>query len=649
MSGDNFRSDVYSREIDDSSAIQFSSNTYAILFGASKRGPKEPIFVTNYAKAVEIFGKPEPTISRWMYDAMSYFTQGGGAWMQRVLPSDVTYGGTIIQNKLVGGVRTQGRQNVAREIPEDINLMTAGGASNIDDNLFYIYCWGPGSYSGKIRIKINSDNIRYPVLDVPACVPVNASPASYSLLATGTYNYVVTAYTRKGETIATAPVTINISNTGRGARIRLQSKVSGASGYKIYRKLSSGSTYQLVYTMPFTSTEWIDYGRNTPQSVSPPVSDTIPNDHTFGVLVYDEEYSKTTPKETFNVSLVPRLSEAGEQLEIEEVINSRSTLIRVISNGSLLSSVPLVYAMDDFYLQAGDSGSAISDSDIINSIEKFRDAEKYPASLILDCGNTQVTVQKAIQSIVEERKWMIGILNVPSRFQDAASAVDYRANTLSISSSRCALFTNDILIKDTLNDQKVYVPPSGMVAAALAYTDKVANPGYSPAGFRRGVVSQALGLRYNYNPTEKDQLASAQVNYYSLERNYGAVLRESYTLQSEYSSLSYISVRRIIDIAEENTEKALRFFLQEPNDEFTALQLAALLRDYYQLMVSNRMIKRFEVTTQTPDAEVQLGNRMIYTVIEPLLPMVRIFHTTIISKQGADFQEVLERYTQAES
>jgi hypothetical protein len=209
------------------------------------------------------------------------------------------------------------------------------------------------------------------------------------------------------------------------------------------------------------------------------------------------------------------------------------------------------------------------------------------------------------------------------------------------------LFNNDHQIKDPYNDVLVYVPPAGVAAAALAYTDRVANASFSPAGFRRGVAPDTIRLRHTYNKTDRDMMAEAQVNYSTTERGYGAVLREAYTLQADYSSLSFISVRRIIDIAEENTERALRIYLQEPNDDMTALQLASQLRDYYQLMVDARMIKRFEVTTKTSDADIQLGNRRVYTIIEPLLPTVRIHHTTIISKQGADFQEVLERYTAA--
>lgn len=642
----NYRSDVYSYEIDDSFSTVFTSNTYAILFGAAKRGPVEPQFITDYENAVALFGKPDASVSKMMYEAMSFFRQGSGAWFQRVVPDDIAYGGALVQNKQVLGIRTLGVTPLTADNPQDVDLTTAGGATTLDDNLLYFYSWGPGSYSKSIRIAITSNNLIAPELN-PATSVALTPVGQTSLLAAATYNYVVTAYNTYGETVASSPVSVVIA-AGQAARVVLTAQVSGAAGYRVYRKLSTDSTYAFIGTMAQGQADYYDYGRTTPAvGTMPPVTPTIATQKVFTVSVYDETVSKTVARETYECSLNYNTAASGQQTEIEEQINNNSKLIRVVSNGKLLSTEPTMYSITPFYLTEGDSGSAISDGNIILALDKFKDAELYPASLILDCGYTQVTVQKAINSLVSERKYMIGLLSVPSNQQSATQAVNYRAITLGLNSNRCALFCNDHLIKDPYNDVLVYIPPAGVVAAALAYTDRVANPAFSPAGFRRGVAPDTIKLRHTYDKTQRDLMAAAQINYFTPERGYGAVLRESYTLQTDYSSLSYISVRRIIDIAEENTERSLRLYLQEPNDEMTALQLASQLRDYYQLMVDGRMIKRFEVTTRTSDADIQLGNRRVYTVIEPLLPAVRIHHTTIISKQGADFQEVLERYTAA--
>lgn len=640
----NYRSDVYSYEIDDSFSTVFSSNTYAILFGAAKRGPVEPQFITDYEDAIALYGQPDASVSRMMYDGMSFFRQGSGAWFQRVIPDDVTYGGALVQNKLVTGTRVLGVTGITADTPDDVDLQSAGGATTLNDNLFYIRSWGPGSYSKNIRIEIRSNNLISPELNSGTSIPVVPVGQS-SLLAAGTYNYVLTAYNTYGETVGSTPVTIVIT-AGQLAKVVLSAQVNGAVGYRVYRKLDADSTFAFIGTMAAGQGDYYDYGRTTVQvGVVPPVTATIETQKVFTLSVFDESISKTVSRESYDCSLDYFTSISGVQTEIEEQINNQSKLIRVTSNGKLLSEVPVIYSLPAFYLTEGSSGSAISDGNIILALAKFEDAEQYPASLVLDCGYTQVTVQKAIASLVESRKWMMGLFSVPSNQQGASESVNYRAITLGLNSNRCALFNNDHLIKDPYNDIQTYVPPAGVAAAALAYTDRIANAAFSPAGFRRGVAPDTIKLRHTFNKTERDMMASAQVNYFTSERGYGAVLREAYTLQTDYSSLSYIAVRRILDIAEENSERALRIYLQEPNDEMTALQLASQLRDYYQLMVDGRMIKRFEVTTKTSNADIQLGNRRVYTIIEPLLPAVRIHHTTIISKQGADFQTTLERFT----
>jgi hypothetical protein len=133
---------------------------------------------------------------KMMYEAMSFFRQGSGAWFQRVVPEDVEYGGIMVQNKLVAGVRTLGISPLTAENPQDVDMLTAGGATTVDDNLFYLYSWGPGGYSKNIRIEVSSNNLIEPELNAAQSIAITPVGQS-SLLAPATYNYVVTAMDRR--------------------------------------------------------------------------------------------------------------------------------------------------------------------------------------------------------------------------------------------------------------------------------------------------------------------------------------------------------------------------------------------------------------------------------------------------------------------
>ena len=53
-----FRSDVYSREIDLSQVVRLTSNSFAICVGRAAQGPVDPVFVSNFDEWVQIYGEP---------------------------------------------------------------------------------------------------------------------------------------------------------------------------------------------------------------------------------------------------------------------------------------------------------------------------------------------------------------------------------------------------------------------------------------------------------------------------------------------------------------------------------------------------------------------------------------------------------------
>jgi hypothetical protein len=509
---DNYRSDVYSYEIDASFSMRIVSNTYAIMFGAAKRGPVEPKFVTTIDDAVKMYGKPDASVSKWLYDAMSFFEQGSGAWMTRIVPTDAQYGGKLVQNFVAGSSRVMSVANMTTYEPTDVDLTTAGAATSLDDNLFYIYSYGPGSWSSRLRVQITSNNIIAPVINSTTSSAATPVAGRTSILPAGQHSYIVTAYNTSGETVGSAALTLT-TTAGQAVYLQLTSQIVGAMGYRIYRRSPAETVYSLIGTMAYGSNEYDDLGRTTPDTtIHPPVVSTVTLQDYFSLSVFDESVSAVTPAETYECSFQQRTNANGDQTELEMAINSKSKLIRVRSNGRYLSSVPVVYPMASFYLSAGNSGSAITDSDIILALKQFEDRDAYPAAMVLDSSYTMVTVQKAVVALAEKRKYTIAMLNVPSGEQQAQDAINYRSLKLSISSNRAALFCNDHLIKDPYNDIQIYVSPAGKAAARIAYTDRVTNASYSPAGFRRGVSITTLSLRHRYSPAEKDQLAYANVN-----------------------------------------------------------------------------------------------------------------------------------------
>ena len=65
---------------------------------------------------------------------------------------------------------------------------------------------------------------------------------------------------------------------------------------------------------------------------------------------------------------------------------------------------------------------------------------------------------------------------------------------------------------DKYNDVFRFVPLNGDTAGLCAYTDGVADPWFSPAGYNRGNVRGAIKLSFNPTKAERDRLYRARVN-----------------------------------------------------------------------------------------------------------------------------------------
>ncbi|HEV3344703.1 MAG TPA: choice-of-anchor L domain-containing protein, partial [Pirellulales bacterium] len=112
--------------------------------------------------------------------------------------------------------------------------------------------------------------------------PIQTTPTGSSTggtLATGTYYYVVTALTPSGETTASGEVSAAVS--GPTAEVTLNwYPVVGATGYKIYRGLTSGAENVLAGLVSGgTTSSFVDTGAVVASEQSPPVNQPFTTDY----------------------------------------------------------------------------------------------------------------------------------------------------------------------------------------------------------------------------------------------------------------------------------------------------------------------------------------------------------------------------------
>ena len=275
------------------------------------------------------------------------------------------------------------------------------------------------------------------------------------------------------------------------------------------------------------------------------------------------------------------------------------------------------------FLQGGFAGSAISKYDIIGDqasktgIYSVADAEALDINLLVAPGwSADPDVAKyMIDLCATLRGDCMCILDTPFGLS-VREAIKYRNNILMSGSNYAALYYPWVQIDDTVNKIKIFVPPSGMVAAQYAYNDSVGAVYTAPAGRNRGNLLTALATERVLNQGDRDALALAQVNPIYTEAGYGIYIRGQMTLQSLTTALNRVNVRRLFLNLRKVISTASKYFEFEPGDAITALRLKQLAESTLTQRLNQGAIRSFTVDVG-PDINTSqvLENNQLQMVI----------------------------------
>lgn len=368
-------------------------------------------------------------------------------------------------------------------------------------------------------------------------------------------------------------------------------------------------------------------------------------DGTFFVDVYTLGVNR--PVESFLVHLDFRVDGYGVQLNIEEAINKRSRYIRIKQNYDQAAYTvnparAFVNALNVARLEGGTDGNRATTSDIANAWELYRDPERIDVNMLVNGGYSQPAVQLRMDDICRERMDCMSILDVPPLEQRVADALNYRRNTLNLDSTYSALYAPDYLILDEYNDRRLYIPPSGHVAAAYARTDEEAELWFAPAGMNRGSLN-ILGVRHTYNQGDRDTLADSQVNATRVIAGAGIKIWGADTLQAMASSLSDVNVRRLMMFLEKSLSLAALYSVFDPNSEILRSKLRDLAGRFLKPIKDARGVYGFEVVCDESNnlpQTIASGDLIMDVYIDPTLAAKRIHLKAVIQKTGARFSAV---------
>lgn len=376
-----------------------------------------------------------------------------------------------------------------------------------------------------------------------------------------------------------------------------------------------------------------------------------PNSKIEGGYFYVEVYVKgsSQPVEKFHCHLNNIVDGHGIQLNVQQQINRRSNYIRIVQN---TEQVDLVQNPDRALVNTFDAGGSASNpgiqltggingrrpnmSELMAALDLYADPEHVDLNILINGGITDPNFQLAMDTICQNRGDCIAILDTPSHVQKVQDAIDFRRTTLHLDSTFSALYTPDVLASDQYNDIRLYVPPSGFVAACYARTDRDYASWFAPAGMLRGDLAVS-GLREVYDQTKRDALYESQVNAIRVIEGSGIKVWGADTLQIMPSALSNMSVRRLMIVLEKTIANQLLYGVFDPNDQMLRSRIEASCRSFLEGLKSSRALYGYEAVcneSNNKPASIAAGDLYVDLWCDPVLPAKRILFNAVINKTG---------------
>ena len=299
---------------------------------------------------------------------------------------------------------------------------------------------------------------------------------------------------------------------------------------------------------------------------------------------------------------------------------------------------------------AGGLDSSVSVGDYETAWDLFSNKDTTNISLAITADAPIEIQQYVIDNIASARKDCVAFISPPI---DAVDTVNTLAPTdgiatwlasLARSSSYVVADSGWKYMYDKYNNTYRFIPLNGDVAGLCVNTDTVRDPWFSPAGFNRGQVKNAIKLIWNPNKTQRDVIYSAGVNPVVTFPGQGVVLFGDKTLQAKPSAFDRINVRRLFIVLEKAIAEAAKYSLFEFNDEFTRAQFVALVTPFLRDIQGRRGVTDFKVVCDTTNNTPQVidSNSFVGDIyIKPARSVNFIQLNFVAVGTGVDFTTVV--------
>jgi len=344
--------------------------------------------------------------------------------------------------------------------------------------------------------------------------------------------------------------------------------------------------------------------------------------------------------EKYIVSSDPTGTDAdNNNIFIDNILNNYSEYVYSITEGSLPDLVQQKCLTGGKY-------SSPTTSNIIDSYGQFANSEDFDLSVLI----ANEKANQFVSDIAKQRADCIAI--VGARKEDTvgikdqvSKLVDYvMVQELNTENSYAAFYGNYIQIVDEYNAKYRWINVAGSVAGSQIRTNYNRDPWWANAGIERGQLGDVVKIAFNPTQGERDILYRNKINpIVNFPGQGNAIIWGQKTLLSRASSFDRINVRQLFLVIEKAVDKAMKYFVFEPNDVFLRAQIVAMITPFLEEIKGRKGIYEYKIvcdeTNNTP--EVIDSNRLRVDILVKPTRVAEFVEIKFVSaKTSANLTEI---------
>ena len=211
------------------------------------------------------------------------------------------------------------------------------------------------------------------------------------------------------------------------------------------------------------------------------------------------------------------------------------------------------------------------------------------------------SVTDAATTMAEDRGDTFYVMDLAIEESTVNNAVN-EANGLD--SNYAAVYYPWVKVLDTSRNKPIFVPPSVIVPAAIAASDRIGAEWFAPAGLNRGVLGTVLEAKNRLNQAERDSLYEGRVNPIATFPATGVCIWGQKTLQVRPTALDRINVRRLLITLKKFIASSSKFLVFEQNTLQTRNRFLNIVNPYLESVQQRQGLFAFRVvmdeTNNTP-------------------------------------------------